>query len=198
MDLGLKYVTGPDGSRTLTIPDERKAFVISFVREGAAKAPEAIEAIVQEGQDELCRALDGLSEAQSRHKPSAGDWSVLELLQHVVTVKRVVAGLARSLSAGGWPPGIGEEWQEASAQDGVTLARFATLSEARAAAEAAHADLLAFVRGLDEAANTETRFKHFLFGAMNCREWAVFQRIHDGDHTPQIAQIKASAGFPAA
>lgn len=50
MDLGLKYVIGPDGTRTLTIPDESRAFVISFVREGVAKSPEAIEAIVQEGQ----------------------------------------------------------------------------------------------------------------------------------------------------
>jgi hypothetical protein len=198
MDLGLTYVIGPDGSKTLTIPDESRAFVVSFVRDGAVKAPEAIEAIVQEGQDELCKALDGLSETQSRHKPSASDWSVLELLEHVVTVKRVVAGLTRSLSEGRWPPGIGAEWEEASAQDGVTLARFETLSEARAAVEAAHADLLGFVRTLDESTNVETRFSHFLFGALNCREWAVFQRIHDGDHTPQIAQIKASPGFPAA
>ncbi len=39
---------------------------------------------------------------------------------------------------------------------------------------------------------------YFLFGALNAREWAVFQRIHDVDHTPHIGQIKASSGFPAA
>jgi hypothetical protein len=197
MDLQLKYVIGPDGAKTVTIPDDSRAFVVSFVQDGAAKTPAAIEAIVQEGHDELLRALAGLSEAQARHKPAADSWSVLELMAHVVTVKQVTASLCRNLGEGHWPPGVGPEWQEPSAQDGVTVARFATLAEARAAAQTAHGDLLTLIRGLD-AANVETRFKHFLFGALNSREWAVFQRIHDGDHTPQIASIKASSDFPTA
>lgn len=197
MDLRLKYVIGADGAKTLTIPDDRRALAVSFIRDGATKTTEAIEAIVQEGHDALLTALADLSEAQARHKPSANDWSVLELMDHVVTTKQVVGGLCRSLGEGHWPPGIGAEWEEASAQDGVTVTRFATLAEARAAAQAAHDNLITLIRGLD-AANVEIRFKHFVFGALNSREWAVFQRIHDGDHTPQIASIKSSLEFPAA
>ena len=92
---------------------------------------------------------------------------------------------------------MGEEFEEARAQDGVAFAHFGTLSEARTAADAAHAQLIEFIRSLGPSTNVETRFKHFLFGAFNAREWPVFQRIHDGDHTPHIAQIKASPGFPA-
>ena len=55
----------------------------------------------------------------------------------------------------------------------------------------------AFIAGVD-AADMSLTFRHFFFGAMNAREWSCFQRIHDGDHGPQILRIRASAGFPAA
>jgi hypothetical protein len=198
MNLELKYVIGADGKRTLTIPDEIRARVASYLRTGGAGTAARAEAIVQEGQDALALALSGLSEQQAAYKPSADDWSVLELMAHVVSTKLIVAGLCRSLGEGHWPPGVGAEFEEEAAQDGVTVRTFATLAEARAAAQAAHDNLLAFIRERYETADTETRFKHFVFGSLNSREWAIFQRIHDGDHTPQIASIRATPGFPAA
>lgn len=198
MDLGLKYVVGVDGVKTVTIPDDRRAMVIAFVRDGGAKPPEELETIVQEGHDELFAALDGVSEAQAAFKPSADDWSILELMAHVVTVKRITPTLSRNLAARQLPPGFGPQFEEAKAQDGVTVARFETLAEARTAAQAAHDDLLGFIRDVHQSADVEMTFKHYIFGALNSREWAAFQRIHDGDHTPQIGSIKASPGYPAA
>jgi hypothetical protein len=198
VSIGLKYTTAADGTRSVAIPDELRAQVVSFVRAGGAKTPAEIEAIVQDGHDALVVALTGLSDTQAAHKPSADDWSILELMDHVVTTKQVVVGLCRNLGDGHWPPGIGPEFQEQNAQDGVTISRFATLADARIAADAAHGDLVGFIRGLNASTNVEVRFSHFLFGALNAREWAVFQRIHDVDHTPHIGQIKASCGFPPA
>jgi hypothetical protein len=198
MELGLKYDIGPDGAKTVTIPDDRRAAVIAFVREGAAGTPGQIESVVQEGHDALLAALEGVSEAQAAFKPAADDWSILELMAHVVSTKQIVATLCRSLGEGRLPPGFGPQFEEQAAQDGVTITRFATLAESLSAAGAAHADLLTTTRGLGSATDADVRFRHFLFGALNCREWAVFQRIHDGDHTPQIASIKAAAAYPAA
>lgn len=195
--IGLKYTTAADGTRSVTIPGELRSQVVSFVRNGGAKAPAEIEAIVQEGHDALLVALAGLSETQAAYKPSNDDWSILQLMDHVVTTKQVVVALCRNLGDGHWPPGIGPEFQEQNAQDGVTISRFATLVGARSGADAAHADLVGFIRGVDASTDVEVRFSHFLFGALNSREWAVFQRIHDVDHTPHIGQIKASPGFPA-
>jgi hypothetical protein len=192
----LTYVTGDDGVRRLTLPDEVRAYVIRFVREGAAQPAEGIAAIVQEGQDQLHKALEGVSEEQARYKPAQDEWSVLELMDHVVTVKRIMANLCQHLSEGRWPPGITGEWEEEKAQDGVTIARFTSLGEARAAADAAHDDLLGFVRSITPDMDTEKEFTHFLFGPMNCRQWAVFQRVHDADHAPTIEKIKASPGYP--
>jgi hypothetical protein len=198
VSIGLVYGTAEDGSRTVTIPDDLREFVVSFVRKGGAKTSAEIEAIVQTGHGDLLAALAPLSEAQAAYKPSADVWSVLELMAHVVSTQQIVVALTANLGAGHLPPGFGPQFEEQNAQDGVTISRFDTLAEARAASETAHDQLLAFVRGIDTSTNADVRFRHFLFGAFNAREWAIFQRIHDIDHTPQIGQIKASPGFPAA
>lgn len=198
IQLALSYTTAPDGSRLIAIPDDVRARVVAFVRDGGARPPGEIEAIIQQGHDALMVALAPLTETQAAFKPSGDSWSVLELMAHVVTTKQIVVTLCRNLGEGRLPPGFTAQFEEQRAQDGVTVARFETLAGARAAAEDAHTALLALVRGIDASTNTEIRFRHFLFGALNAREWAVFQRIHDDDHTPQIGQIEASAGFPAA
>lgn len=197
MNLGLTYVTGEDGVRRLTLPDETRAAVVAFVRENGAKPREEMAAIVEDGHAALLAALEGVSDAQARWKPAPDAWSILELMDHIVTIKTFMGVLCRSLSQGAWPPGLTAEWQEERLQDGATAARHATLDDARAAEQAAHDSLIGFVRSITPAMDTDKTFSHFLFGEMNCRQWAMFQRIHDYDHVPTIAKIKATPGFPA-
>lgn len=198
MDLGMKYVVGADGVKSMVLADETREWVISFVRENARKPPAEIEAIMHEGQRELLDALEGVSEAQAAYKPGADDWSILELVAHEVSVKQVIGGLAATLGKGELPAGFGPHFEEAKMQDGMIVTRFETLAQAREAAQAAHDGVVAFVRGIDGSLNTDVTFRHYYFGAFNALEWPVFLRIHDGDHTPHIGKIKASAGYPAA
>jgi hypothetical protein len=193
----LTYVEGQDGKKHLTMPDDMKAGIISFIRETAARPAGDIAAVVQEGHDQLHAALDGVSEEQARFKPGPEDWSILELLDHVVTVKRAMSMMATSLSQGAWPPGFTEASESEDFQDGVTFVHHATLAEAEGAVDAAHNELLAFISTITDETDTRKEFRHFFFGAMNCREWCAFQRVHDADHAPGIGKIKASAGFPA-
>jgi hypothetical protein len=199
MELTLSYAVGEDGKRHLTLPDDQRAAVIGFVRTTAKRSSAEIAAAVQQGHDEIHAALAGLSEEDAATKPSLDAWSVLEIMSHVVSVKRIMPALAQSLAGGSWPPGFGPEWEEETRQDGVTVASFTTLAEARAAADAAHAEMLKFIATLDEGEkDTEIRFKHFVFGAFNCREWPTFQRIHDADHGPAIIRTRAAIGAPVA
>lgn len=197
MELQLTYVIGDDGIRRLTLPDETRAWVVDYIRTNAALPADGIAAIVRQGHDDLRAAIGGVTEEQARFKPGPDDWSILEILNHLVTVKRIIANLGQHMAQGQLPPGLTPEWQEESAQDGVTLARFDTLAEASAAADEAHAGLLAFIDTITPATSTEAEFRHFLFGSMNCRQWAVFQRIHEMDHAPAIARVKESPGYPA-
>ncbi len=212
MNLDLTYTTDADGTNVMSLPDETRAWVIAFVRENAQKPPAEMEAIVQQGQRDLLAALDGVSdkskagdpersEGQASFKPAVDEWSILDVVAHEVSVKRSIGALIAAMRDGALPPGFGPHFEEAKAQDGFIAARFDTLAEAREAAQAAHEGIAAFVRrfvrGMDASANRELTFRHYYFGAFNAIEWAIFLRIHDDTHTPQIAKIKAAPGYPA-
>jgi hypothetical protein len=168
--------------------------VTSYIKHNATKDTPALRELVQTGHAQISGLLDGLSETQATFKPGPEDWSVLELMAHVVTAKGGVARICERLARGEQIPGAGREGDE---QDGITRERFTSLAEARQAMDVAHAELLSFIDGPLAQANTEARFNHFVFGDLNCREWAAFQRVHDGDHAGQIEKIKAAQGYPA-
>ncbi|MCH8065601.1 MAG: DinB family protein [Chloroflexi bacterium] len=172
----------------VSVPDDLKERVLSYIAHQSEKQPEGIAGVVEQGHDQLVGLLEGLSDEQAAFKASAEDWSVLEVLRHVVGSKRGVARRCSVLARG-----------EASAsfEPADEVGSFASLSEARAALDAGHRELLASVRAPTPDANVDVTFDHPFFGPLNCREWAVFQRVHDGDHAGQIEKIKAADGFPA-
>lgn len=198
IDLELTYIKNPDGSKAPSLPDDLRQAAINFTRENARRPASEIVALIDTGHQRMVEALAGMSEAQAAFKPSPDDWSVLELLSHTVATKTVLGTLMAGLAKGELPPGFGAEIETQSAQDGFIMSKFDSLAAARAAAEQAHAAIVGVVRGMDGDVNTDLQFKHYIFGPFNCREWAVFQRVHDDNHAPQVDQIKASHGFPAA
>ncbi len=177
-------------------PSEVRERVTGYIKHNANKSNDAVLDLIHHGHKQMMELVDGLSDEQATFKPSAEEWSVLDTMQHVVAAKKGVARLCEALARGEKPGGLGGEGEDTQKQDGVTGREYATLAEASEAAVAAHEELAAFVNGLSEAANTEETHDHFLFGPLNCREWAVFQRVHDGDHGGQIEKIKAADGFP--
>lgn len=190
MDLQITYAPDDQGVLKANIPQRNKEWAQAFIAEHSVKEPAQIAAVVQEGHDEILAAIAPLTEAQAKQKASDDDWSVLDAMAHVVTTKQVCAGLCGSLAGGSRPPGIGPEWEEEAAQDGITNVSFETLAAAREAAETVHQQLLGTISEFDSA-NLDVSFKHYIFGPMNAPEWAVFQRIHDGDHIAQIRSMAA-------
>lgn len=167
----------------------------AFIERKAQDDPSAIREAVQQGQDQLNGVIDGLSPAQASFKPADDVWSVLEVLGHVVTAKGGVARICERLARGETVSGFGAEGERR--QDGVTRDSFASLDEARAALDKVHGELAAFVDERLTAGDADARYTHFIFGDLNCREWAAFQRVHDADHSLQIEQVKAAPGYPA-
>ncbi len=194
--LMITYEVGDDGVRHARLSDDALNYVLTFIKDTAAKPPAGIAAAVQEGHDHVLRNIDGVTDAQATWKPAPGQWSILETMAHIVTVKRVTVALSAHLGAGNMPPGFGPHLEKEESQDGVTLAKFETIAEARESAQSAHDELLALIEKVD-GMDRDTRFRHFFFGSMNAREWACFQRIHDGDHFPQLESVRLSPGFPA-
>ena len=71
-ELQLTYVLGEDGRKHLTIPDDIKASVISFIRENAAKPSADIAAVVQEGEHGRDAPVDRGSPSASSPCPGGG------------------------------------------------------------------------------------------------------------------------------
>jgi hypothetical protein len=176
-------------------PPELIERVKGYIQHNATKEPAAIRELVHQGHDQLAVMLERMTEEQAVFKPGPDDWSVLELLHHVISAKRGVARTCSTLGRGEPIAGRGREGDE---QDGMMgKETYASLAEARGALEEAHRQMLAFLDSELPAAQTELRFNHFLFGDLNAPEWAVFQRVHDGDHRNQIEQITSAPGYPA-
>jgi hypothetical protein len=181
-----------------TVSDDLRERLVGYIGDNARKDPAAIRALVEKGHAQIMGNLQAMSDEQARFKPASDVWSALEVMAHVVTAKRGTARICDRLARGDVPAGFGGEGEDnASRQDGISDGAFASVAQAAAAAQAGHDALLAFVDTLSPETDTNTRYNHFVFGDLNCREWAVFQRVHDGDHSQQLDQIKAAEGYPA-
>ena len=162
---------------------------ISYVRHNVAKGPEAVRDVVRKGQQQVLVLIDGMTEEQAAFKPNAETWSVIEVLHHVAESHRSLARRCVSLSRG-------EPAREVRGIGQLDGTPPTSLAEARTELKAAHAEMRAFVDSLTPEANTEATLAHSWFGPLNCIEWPVFQRVHDGDHINQIEQLKAAPGYP--
>ena len=174
----------------VTVPDEVKERVLSYIKHQAAKSAPALRDVVQHGHDQVTGLLAGMSDEQAGFKPSVEEWSVFQVLQHASEAGRRTARGCVMLAAG-------EELNKIERVGQIRNEPFTSLGQARAALDAGHQELLDFVDSLSSETNVEATLDHPFFGPLNCREWAAFQRIHDGDHAGQIEQITSAVGYPA-
>lgn len=169
-----------------------------YIRQEVSKGSDAVLEVVSEGHKLLMESFAGLSDEQATWKAGPDEWSVLETMHHVISGKRghalECAALARGELLGG--PDAGDDfWREFYGN--LVGPPYTSLEEARTDAEKGQREMVAFLNGVSAETNVEKTATHPLVGPMNCLGTAVFQRIHDGDHTGQIGKIKASPGFPS-
>ena len=146
------------------------------------------------GRLEFLNAISRVTEEQAAWKPSADDWSIAEVAQHVLDGSRRTFELIQSLSQGRTPNLTAQEiggvdpekrdaelsWEQllsALTEDSIT---FATVT-----------------RDVPEPPNLERTAEHGFFGHLHGRAWYLFQRVHDQDHARQVAAIQEQDGYPA-
>ena len=103
---------------------------------------------------ELLALLEGLSEAALDRKGMIGDWSIKNLLAHIAAWEDwVVQALPARLASGTTPPDLARRLADEDASNAEEVAEREELTpdEQLMELERTHAELLAFVRGLDEA-----------------------------------------------
>jgi hypothetical protein len=135
-------------------------------------------------------ALRGVTDDQSRFRPAADEWSILEVAAHLADNSAAVIACIETLAAGGRV--LGGPTVDEYVDPGDT-----SLGEWRERLIDTAMQLSAVVSRLPDTAPLEATHPHGYFGELHCKAWYLFQRVHDLDHTQQVASIKAAPGYPA-
>ena len=158
-------------------------------------------------------AIGGLSDVQWAWKPAPGEWSVGETAEHIVLaeallftfVHRAVAAAPNSaweehtrgkteLLARLLPSGEGN----AVAPDPIVPRAGLTRTEVAKRFEQQRNDIVHFARETETALKAHTVAHPFpIFGTLNAYQWLIFAPLHTMHHDRQIANVKATPGYPS-
>jgi hypothetical protein len=137
----------------------------------------------------LLQAIDGVSDAQADWSPGPDEWSIRQIVEHVLTGSRQRLQLVEDLAAGRAEDE--REPQPEAAMPSVFARLRLHLTE--------HSVKLASLpERLPPMVNLEMSSPHGNFGELNSRAWFLFNRIHDTDHLQQIEVITGANGYPDA
>jgi hypothetical protein len=167
----------------VVLPDQVRQTILSYLAHQSKKNVPSIVAGIEDERRRLLSLLPDISEEQARFVPSAGRWSIRDVVQHVVAFEREVVEVIASLAGATAPP-------DEPPTSGCSLA------ELRQRLTALRAQLLSLVGGLAEDANPEARHEHFLLGPLWWKEWLASLRVHDRDHIGQIEAIQQMPMYP--
>jgi hypothetical protein len=171
------------------VTEDARQRLISYLGHQASKDVPVLVELIEEQRGRLLALLDGVSEEQAAFRPAPDQWSIADVLRHVIAAEEGVARIVESLARGVVPEGrrpLGSHIPDEAQPLAALVERLG----------AARADLLARVRGWPASPDLAATFEHPFFGPVNCKGWVAFQRLHDADHIGQLEQIKGAAGYP--
>jgi hypothetical protein len=167
------------------VSEDVAARVTSYIRHQGAKPNDVLAGIVADSQSRLVDTLGSHNDADAARKPAPDEWSLRDLLRHVVAAEAGVAAMVGRLARGEPSDGVrgtGSMIDDDGATYDAMLARLRETNER----------LLAAIRAIPADAPLDVKSAHPFFGDLNCREWAAFQKIHDEDHIQHAGKIIAT------
>jgi hypothetical protein len=173
------------------VSEDVRQRLVSYLEYQASKDVPRLVELIEEQRRRLLALLDGVSEEQAAFRPAPDQWSIAEVVRHVIAAEQGVGRIVESLARGVVPEGRRQTGRQAPDEGQPLSALVESLGGARAG-------LLGRVRAWLASPDLAARFEHPFFGPLNCKEWLAFQRLHDADHIGQIQQIKGAEGYPGA
>jgi hypothetical protein len=173
-----------------------------------AERAEVIE-LLGESERELEQAIAGLTDAQWNFKPGPDRWSVGEVVEHIVLADGLLFETAvKSLDSApnaSWEKVLGktnlikkaipDRSRKVDAPAAIKPQQAMTRAAVLARFKAQRAKTLAYVRDTDKPLKLHTAANPF-FGDLNAHQWLLYIPLHHIRHNQQIAEVKASPGFP--
>jgi len=178
--------------------------------------PKPVETLWNELQAvrvDVLREAEGLTQRQADWKPSATDWSVGEIVDHLTIAEIATGKLTTKLTKEAAAAGTLAQWP-------ADLTAFATLppdppgpAEAPEVVRPSHGktigELIATMRATRDRSRQsieklatldprKLRFKHFRLGDLDLAQWWQLQIRHDRIHLAQVRDVRRAPGFPKA
>ena len=165
-----------------------------------------------DSENEFMRYLENVSEAQWKFKPAPEKWSVAEVAEHIVLAESALfANVEKALANNPNPA-----WQEqtkgkteflervllnrngkAQAPESIVPGGKLSRDEVIAKFKIVRAKTLNFARTSDLSLKDHTAEHPFkIFGTLNAYQWLIYIPLHNLRHDQQIAEVKASSGYP--
>ena len=168
---------------------------------------------LDESHKEFLTAIDGVTAEQWTWKPAPERWSVGEVAEHIVLAEALLFSTAQQ--AVNSPPN--PDWEtktkgktefiervmaprlgKAQAPESIVPKGNLTPDEVRATFEKQREAIVKF------AQETNIELKQFtlehpmpVFNTLNAYQWLIYIPLHTMRHDKQIAEVKATAGYPA-
>jgi hypothetical protein len=167
---------------------------------------------LEESRKEFLASIDGVTAEQWKWKPAPERWSVGETAEHIVLAEAALFGNVQKAIAS--PPN--PAWEEktkgksefiervmaprlgkAQAPDPIVPTGKLTQSEVRERFLSQRVEIVKFAR------ETQVELKQYtvehpfpVFNTLNAYQWLIYIPLHTMRHDKQIAEVKATAGYP--
>jgi hypothetical protein len=163
-------------------------------------------------RDKFMSVIDGVSPAQAKFKPNPGQWSILELAEHIAISDESLLGLIRRALE---KPAQPELMEQVQANDhryhrefrphpkGVNKApdslcphdRFKTLADAAVEFNKQREGTIAYAIATQDDLRGHMS-PHPVFGPMDAYQWLMACSIHVESHSHHIEEVKKDPAYP--
>ena len=167
--------------------DEQQKLQGYLRSQGAKLSAEQVRDRIQEASDEFLGVVQGAPEALVRKAPAAGEWSLAEVLDHVVFTLERITGVIGGLVAGRKPPAP----LEIGATSGIAGLPWRDLLTRLSRSQAALSTLLT---ANHHEPHVDLRVPEGDFGELNWKEYALILRLHYKDHAGQARKTLEAFG----
>ncbi len=159
--------------------DEQQKLQGYLRSQGAKLTAEQIRDRIQEAADEFLGVVEGVGEPVARKSPAAGEWSLAEVLDHVVFTLERITGVIGGLVEGRKPAAP----LATGATSGIASQPW---SDLLARLRRSQASLSALLTTNRHEPHVDLRVLEGYFGELNWKEYALILRLHYKDHAGQV------------
>ncbi|MCF6410385.1 DinB family protein [Pseudalkalibacillus salsuginis] len=155
--------------------------------------------VFEEGRKELMGVIDEIPEDLVHSRVSVNSWSVLEILEHLVLIEKVITKQCEHLICQGVDTETpdhpvyrsGKRYPVVEAPEYVRpIGRYRSMDEAKIALQQSRNKLIQVLEDIEDPTLLERRaFSHPVFGPMKLTQWIDFIGYHERRHIDQIKEI---------